>query len=170
MTKLLKVFVLLTLLNTLPFQSAFANERQDFSAGIVLGSPSALTAKYWFNNKEAFDVGLAFSSNDYFLLYSDYLIHYPDLLNKRNKFLSRVQPYLGIGGVFVSTTKDRTDERGYYGKKSGSLGLGIRIPFGAEWRPSELPIGVFLELAPGMSVIPATDGYFQIGLGIRYYF
>ena len=50
--------------------------------------------------------------------------------------------------------------------KSGPFGLG----FGIEWRPVLLPLGVFFEIVPGISVIPEIGFFGNGGLGLRYFF
>lgn len=139
-------------------------------AGIILGSPTGITGKFWMDGRVAYDAGISFSTGDYILVYGDYLYHYPGSFKGNNQFLMNVTPYLGIGGVFALTTADRSNNDRIYGKRSGAFGLGIRVPFGAEWRPGKPPLGIFLELAPGISVAPATDILIMGGLGIRYYF
>lgn len=141
-----------------------------FGIGIILGAPSALTAKHWIDQRSAIDGGLAFSLNEYFLFYSDYLHHFPGLFKSKDRFVSELAPYFGVGGLIAFTTSGRSRDDRYLGRSTGSLGLGVRIPLGIEWRPSDPHLGVFLELAPGLSVIPETLGLFQGGIGIRYYF
>ena len=68
------------------------------------------------------------------------------------------------------TTGDRTDDYGIRGRRSGALGLGVRVPFGVEWKVADPPIGVFVEVVPVIAIVPQTTGIFQAGLGIRYYF
>lgn len=141
-----------------------------FGAGIILGSPTALSGKYWMDGHAAIDIGLAFAMRDYVLFYGDYLFHYPWALGGRDRFVSQLSPYLGIGGILASTTTDRGFYDRYFGNRSGSIGLGVRVPLGIEWKSMRPSIGVFLELVPGIIVIPGTGFLFQGGFGIRYYF
>jgi hypothetical protein len=138
-------------------------------AGIILGNPSAVTAKYFMDDQAAIDGGLSFDLDDYVLLYGDYLYHYPELFAK-TEIVNILVPYFGVGGVFVITTDNRRDDKGYLGNDSGSFGLAVRIPIGVEWKPKKPTIGVFAELAPGLAIIPDMDGFVQGGVGIRYYF
>lgn len=77
---------------------------------------------------------------------------------------------MGVGGLLVVTNRDYNKDDRFLGKKSGSVGLGVRVPVGVEWQPGRPPLGVYLELVPGMAIIPKTDAFFQGGIGIRYYF
>jgi hypothetical protein len=147
-----------------------ATASSNVGAGIILGSPTGLTAKTWKDNHVAYDAGLAFSVSDYILVYGDYLFHYPGSIKQGNVFISELIPYIGFGGVFVITNRDRANNDKFYGKKSGSFGAGIRVPLGLEWKPGKPPLGVFGEIVPGISVAPATDILIMGGIGIRYYF
>jgi hypothetical protein len=115
-------------------------------------------------------MGFALRSNDHMLFLADYLLHYPGTFQTENRFFKRLTPYFGVGGLIAFTTGSRNDHDNYLGKANGSVGFAVRVPFGAEWRPTRPPLGVFLELAPGVSVVPETSTLFQLGLGIRYYF
>ena len=143
---------------------------RNFGLGAILGSPTAITAKHWANNRDAFDAGVSFALYDYFLIYGDYLYHFAGALGSRTKVAAALYPYVGIGGLVVFTTKDRGNDEHFLGRRSGTVGLGMRIPLGIEWRPGHPPLGVYFELAPGISIIPATSAFIQGGIGIRYYF
>jgi hypothetical protein len=163
----MKNWIFVFLLLALPTSSAFANK---LGAGFFIGEPTSLTMKYWTSSTQAVDAGLAFSLSDYFLIYADYLTHYPQMIPKKNQFLSQLEFYIGVGGLLVVTNKDYSKDDRYLGKKSGSVGFGVRVPVGVEWQPANPPLGIYLELVPGMSIIPKTDAFFQGGVGIRYYF
>ncbi len=143
---------------------------QNFGLGILLGSPTAITGKYWLDNQAAIDGGLAFSFSNYVLVYADYLFHYPRPFNHAGEFFSELSFYLGAGGNLVITTSDRSSSDAYLGKKSGSVGLGVRAPFGLEWMPTKPTLGFFAEIVPGISVVPSTSVLVQGGFGARYYF
>lgn len=126
----------------------------DFGAGIVLGEPTGLTAKLWVGERTAVDAAVAwsFSEEDALYLHANYLYHFfhenPDL----PKALSA---YVGAGGkiVFRSDTE-----------------LGIRVPVGLSYQLEQVPIEVFLEVAPGVLLVPDTDADIGAGIGVRYYF
>lgn len=143
---------------------------QGLGAGFVLGNPSALSAKLWTDSRTAFDAALAFSVSDYVLVHVNYLKHFPGFFKTKNPYVNRFVPYLGGGLVFVIAQKDRSSGDGFVGKKSGAFGLGIRMPLGIEWLIQEVPLGVYLEAAPGLALTPSTSGFIQGGLGVRYYF
>lgn len=138
--------------------------------GVVIGVPTAVTGKFFLDQRNAIDAGLALSFNETFLVYGDYLMHFRGAFGRKNAFLTQTTPYLGFGGLFAFTTTNSTSESGYRGKGNGAFGIAVRIPFGAEWRLPDPSLGVFVELVPGISLFPQTTSIFQGGVGIRYYF
>ena len=140
--------------------------------GVILGEPTGFTGKYWFTSKRAMDFGIAFSFGNYVLFYADYLFQFPGAfrLNTGEKFFSDLVPYVGIGAVVLIATSSPGANRAYFGSRSGAVGLGIRVPLGVEWVPGEPPLGVFLEIAPGMGFFPGTYAFIEGGIGIRFYF
>ncbi len=136
--------------------------------GIILGEPSALNLKYDQSPNDAFDLGLAFNFDRWVLVYGDYQYKFANVIRPA----PQLTPYLGLGVVIVASNKSIEDTRGtrYFDSSASSkFALGVRVPIGIEWRP-DAPIGIFAEIAPGLAVIPSTVGFFQGGIGIRYYF
>ncbi len=164
MNKLILIFVL-----TLSSLS-FAQSGRPTAVGIFLGNPTSLVGKHWISNKAAVQGGLAFDLSDYVLIYGDYLLHYPSAIRTSEPFLNSLIPYIGVGGVFVVTTDDRRKKDRYLDKDSGSVGLGFRLPLGLEWKGTDPSIGVYVEVSPGISVIPETSALFMGGVGARFYF
>jgi hypothetical protein len=140
-----------------------------FGLGIAIGDPSAITGKYWLSSSDALDFGISFNLDRYVLFYGDYLLHAWRLPGRAHE----LSPYIGIGGVIAfSSGSDHywIDDKYFPHRSSSSAAFGIRIPLGIEWRPSAAPIGVFLEIAPGLTIIPGTNSFFQGAIGIRWYF
>ena len=145
------------------------SEGGPFGLGIVLGDPSAITARYDFSSEKAIDGGLSFFSNDWVLVYVDGLYKFNDGFGHSHSFFAQTTPYIGAGAVIVSSSKSRHD-RYFSGSDSANFALGIRVPLGAEWKPTRVPVGVFAEVSPGLVIIPGTYGFLQAGIGARYYF
>ncbi len=144
-----------------------------FGLGIVLGDPSALTFKHELDQSRAIDGGVAFALSKWFLFYGDWLFHFRGALGQRSSFLAHTSPYLGIGGLMIiSNQSDFETRREKYFSDSSSTktAFGVRIPIGLEWRPAAAPIGVFIELVPGLGIIPSTSGFVQGGIGARFFF
>ena len=151
--------------------SAHATGGGPFGLGVILGEPTGFTGKYWQNNQEAIDFGLTWSFGSYFLVYGDYLWHWKGVINAKGQFFKDLHLYLGAGAVlFVGGDEARRNRRFFTDDGRSAVGIGARIPLGAEWKPGRPPFGVFLELVPGLGVIPSVYGFFQGGIGIRYYF
>jgi hypothetical protein len=134
-----------------PGLTVHAQERP-FGAGIVLGSPSGLTGKYWLRQARAIDGGLAWSErrDAQFLIYGDLLFHRFDLLDEERTAL-----YYGIGGHLVL---------------EGDAGLGVRVPLGITHLFRAEPIGIFLELIPVLRLAPETGFDVHGGIGASFYF
>ena len=152
MRKILPALALLAFLHS-PFSQAAQSgaHRPEgngvFGLGLILGEPTGISGNYWIRSDRSIDGALSFSFNDYFLIQSDYLFHFHGLFGTRESFTQHLEPYLGIGGtLFFSTNSARTSST--YFSDHGSVGFGVRIPFGAEWMIPSAPISVFFELAP----------------------
>lgn len=150
------------------FASASVSAR-NFGVGAILGSPTGLSAKYNLNNTYAIDGALAYGSHEV-VIYGDYLKHFPGIFGKHNEFVSSLKGYVGIGPMFVFADGDKDHGHHYVDDDDDSFAFGGRIPIGVEWTSDEIPLGVSLEIAPGMAVVPGTDAFMQGGLAIRYYF
>jgi len=166
------VFVLVSMAFT-PSSRADDNERlgdKPTGIGVVLGEPTGFTLKEWIAPRQAIDLGLAFSFDNYVSVYSDYLFHFPEAFGNSTAFLRSLQPYVGIGGeLFLSGNSNRAKTE-YYNSPGSSVGFAIRIPLGAECLVPGAPIGVFAELVPGVGIVPGTFSFLQGGVGARYYF
>jgi hypothetical protein len=144
-----------------------------FGLGIVIGEPTGLSAKYRMSPDQAIDAGLSFDISHWFLIWGDWLYHFPGAFGAKAPFLQQTTPYIGIGGLLVFSNRDEWETRHwrYFSETHSSrTAFGMRIPIGAEWKAPGIPLGVFLELVPGLVIIPATDGFFQAGIGARFYF
>jgi len=141
---------------------AFDSSRKT-GLGIVIGEPTGLSGKFWLDQAgqaNAVDVGFAYSFGEFGILMGNYLMHKPGFFGLGSEFAKNLVAYYGAGGVL------------YFGasKKRNSAGLGFRVPFGAEWLAPSDPIGVGLEVAPGVRLVPDTNLILHIGLTFRYYF
>lgn len=141
-----------------------------FGLGFVLGAPTALSGRYQLSEDRGLDLQFAFNSSDYVLLYGDYLIQFRNLFHAEEKFVEQLTPYLGVGPVLAFASKSDHPKNDYFNRTTDTLAFGVRVPFGIEWLWDRVPIGVGLELAPGVVVAPATEGFIQIGLTFHYYF
>ncbi|MBI1860022.1 MAG: hypothetical protein HYR96_03770 [Deltaproteobacteria bacterium] len=141
---------------------------REIGLGIILGSPSGLVGKMKISNNAAIDAGVTFFFGTVFLVYGDYLVHFPNVLAGQSQFSKELTPYVGLGAeaIFGSYWGSWALPYAY----NSTLGLGVRVPIGIEWRPHNPPIGMFVELAPGIGLLPGIYSYFRGGIGARYYF
>lgn len=146
------------------------NKAYQWGAGINVGTMTSLVVKRWTGSDRAMDFGLALSSQDYLLLYSDFLHHYRGYFGRRDSFLTHLYPYMGVGGILTVMSKNSENDQTFYPKKSGGIGLALRAPIGLEWTAPEMPMSTFIEGVPGISIMPKMEFFLQIGLGLRYLF
>lgn len=139
-------------------------EHTPFGLGLILGEPTGLTAKYWLASRWAIDAGVSYSFREYFHFYSDSIWHSHTLASQLADEFKDISLYWGIGAGLRIVSKGDPDE----GDARGNLM--VRLPLGLEWLPNDPSIGPFLELVPGMGLVPKTFFDFGGGIGIRYYF
>ncbi len=172
------LLVLAALLTTLTTSMAHAQRNSwgsggPFGLGIILGEPSAITARYNLDKVRAIDGGISFFYSRWTLLYIDGLYQFQGAFGRANSFFAQTTPYIGLGGVLVISDLPRREsrrERYFSDSDSTDLAFGLRIPLGAEWRAVTAPIGVFAEIAPGLTILPGTNSFIQLGIGARFYF
>jgi hypothetical protein len=127
-----------------------------FGAGLILGEPTGATLKFWFNETLAIDgaVGWSFHRETDLYLHSDVLWHKFDLIPVPE---GQLPLYFGVG----ARAKFRDDKDDRYG---------IRVPVGVSYIFEDIPVDVFLEVAPIIDFAPSTRGGFTAGVGARFWF
>jgi len=143
--------VLLQLFMVLPV----AAQSGAFGIGVMLGSPTGISAKKWLSRRTAFDAGAAwFLEDDPLLhLHADYLFHRSDL---DGLVEGRSYAYYGIGGRIKLENEDPL--------------FGVRIPFGVTYLFPDAPFDAFFELVPVFDLIPRTQIDLNASIGVRFYF
>lgn len=146
------IWIALILISPL-FLSAQGNPG-DFGAGIILGQPNGITAKWFKADGRAFDAAIAWSTgrNDRLHLHGDYLIHRFDMIDVDS---GKLPVYYGVGA------------RIGFGDE---VDLGLRIPLGIAYHFPNDPFELFFEIVPVLNLIPGTDFDANGGFGVRYYF
>ena len=122
--------------------------------GFTGGTNAGISLKNWISKEHAIqgDFAWDFGSGSMGIGVA-YLIHAIDLFQTRG---FKLPVYFGI--------------KGYAGISSAAVGLGIQVPVGLAWVPKDAPIDVFLQVEPGISIIPSTAFAGNGGVGIRYWF
>ena len=127
-----------------------------FGAGVMFGSPSGFSGKYWLNNNNAVDFGLGYSfidGHEKISLHADFLYHLEDVIDSPK----RMPLYYGFG----ARLKAQEDSGG---------SLGARGVIGITWLVDKEPLDVFLEFAPVFKLFPATELDLDASIGVRYFF
>ncbi len=125
-----------------------------FGAGLIFGLSSGISLKNWISREGAlqFDISWDFHWAAFGVGIA-YLFHNFKLITVKDSLLPL---YFGI--------------KGWLGLSSHSMALGVQVPIGIVWIPKEAPIDVFLQIEPGIGLIPSTGFAPNAGIGIRYYF
>jgi hypothetical protein len=122
-------------------------------AGIIIGEPTGLSAKSWLSQSDAIDLGVAWSlSHEWFHVHADYLRHVFDLIPVEE---GQLPLYFGIGA------------RVGFGR---DIIIGLRLPVGLDYMFDGFPLDIFLEIAPGLALLPDTKFDMGGGIGVRYWF
>jgi hypothetical protein len=124
--------------------------------GIMLGEPTGFSAKYWLNEDKAFDLGFAYSfirSGSALSLHADYIQHLFNVIHANIE----LPVYYGFGARIRASS----DTKGM---------LGARGVAGILFLERNIPLDVFLELAPVFNLFPETALYIDLAIGARYYF
>lgn len=124
--------------------------------GVILGEPTGVSFKHWVSQKSAIDAAFAWSfagRGDELHLHADYLWHTP--LKSADPAVRRTSFYIGVGG----RARFENDFR-----------VGVRVPIGLAHFIKDAPLDIFIEVAPILDLVPATDMSANGGIGLRYYF
>ena len=146
---LLLILIFLSLSN-----KGLAYEKNDFGLGIILGSPTGLSAKLWLSKSSAFDAAAAwsFSRKGRLQIHGDYLWHNFDLIEVEE---GSFPLYYGLG--FRLNFGDEVE-------------AGVRFPIGIEYLFSGAPFDIFVEVVPILQVIKKTDFEIDGAIGVRFFF
>jgi len=134
---------------------------RNLAIGAILGDPTALDLKLRFDTHNAVQVraGWTFADpyRDRVVLMADYVYHFP-IFYSQTREAGLLTPYLGIGGKIG------------FSERPDPVTVGARVPLGLAFMIREIPIEVFLEVVPGVHVVPSVDALVDAGLGARFYF
>jgi hypothetical protein len=139
---------------------------QNYGIGVIVGSPTGFTGKYFLARTSAIQInaGWSFVSDVKFHITGDYQFLFPGVIKgEEGVALRNVVPYFGIGGSFRAKTAEPPEP-----PDETDFCIGLRLGGGIEYLISRF--GVFLELYPVVNVIPSTDFDVEGGLGFRFYF
>lgn len=130
-------------------------EEGEFSLGIGAISPNGITAKYWTTDRVAIDIFGEWSINaKEYHAHTDILVHDFDKIQWED---SLIAVYYGVGAM----AKFREDK---------DTRVSVRVPIGVAYYLSEVPVELFGETAPRISVFPSTNFGLDVMIGARYRF
>jgi hypothetical protein len=149
-------------------------EGGNFGAGIILGSPTGLSFKYWVREREAVDAAVAASlfGSHGFRAHADYLWVVAVLSRDTTYDLGL---YAGAGGRVLHHERGKEHDPDLHLGARGSVGIVFDFSKGG------LPLDVFVEAAPILDFrfnddSREADGHgnlgaeLDLGLGVRYFF
>ncbi len=129
------------------------NERS-MEIGLMFGEPTGVSYKYYITDENAIDAGAAvsFIPDAVFQLNADFLRHYYHFANVGEGRL----PLVYGAGLAVQFREDTR--------------LGIRTPVGLTYIMQNLPLALFIDVAPRFDIVPDTEVSINAAVGIRYRF
>ena len=139
-------------------------EKGAIGVGLMIGLPTGITAKLYLEDDRAIQaaVGINFVSGGVHLQ-ADFVLH-PYILQDKEEFTMPV--YGGVGARFVQYREGRDGD--------SYLSIGARAVAGMLFDFKNIPLDVFLEIAPVLEYGFADDVGFELALdvggGARYYF
>jgi hypothetical protein len=147
----------------------------NFGLGIIIGSPTGLSAKYYLSEGKGHAIdaalGLATLGNHGIHVHVDYLWH-PLVLAREESF--DLAMYVGLGGRLLDHDRGRDFDDHFH--------VGARAPLGLvfDFLRGGVPIDVFVEVALVLDFIldddngrgdeDSIDLDLNAGIGARYYF
>ncbi len=141
--------------------NAYGPKEKRFGLGIVAGDPTGITGKGYLSNRLAVDAHVGWSLiEESFSIIGDVTYDFLQLPVQGSTNV-KIPFYVGVGG------KIGVDQAG---KNDGKTLFGIRVPIGLAFQWENHPIEVFIEIAPGIELIPETEFDLTGGIGARFYF
>lgn len=150
-----KLLTALVLVLAAAHQSSAFKPEDGFGVGFVLGTPSGLSLSLPLGSANAVNAVLGYNLGDAANLQvqGDYVWIRENVLPVES---GRISVYYGPG-AFAIVGRDAS-------------AAGIRAVVGIDYRFADVPVQTFLEVGPGINVIPDTEAELGAGLGVRYYF
>lgn len=141
-------------------------QSRDWGVGVRFGSPTALSIKHYTGNN-AIEGNIGSNISDRFIFQLHYLINNDISLTPNWKW------YYGFGGqVQIGDYHDHDDDyHNHHGHSHDNFDIGADGVFGTEYRFSDAPFSVFLDLNVFVEIVDdPLDIDLQGGIGVRYDF
>ncbi len=136
--------------------------------GIILGEPTGLCFKSWLSGTTAVEGGAAWSlgDNEGVYLFADYVLHSLNIVDDPSADLYGLMFTYGFGGKVRFYEKDNPPPQ----EDESKVIFGARIPLGLAYPFEGAPVDIFVQIVPGLDLIPDTDFEVAGGIGARLYF
>lgn len=147
---------------------------KSIGVGLELGAPTTINAKFMIAPNQGVVVGVGGGAwyDASLSLHADYLFHPLVLQFDDGSFSGYVGgglwTSLGLGGAGY-----RGPHYGYYqpyGPGPETVSAGARLPLGLTVAFNQVPVELFLEIVPALSLFPGFGAFGQGGVGARFYF
>lgn len=148
-----KIMWIAAILTTLQGTAFAAPSRGQFGAGVMVGDPVGLSARYWLASDRALQFGLG--DDDGILAFASHVWHVP--LVSRAKGPQPYMGYFGIGGQVADD--DGTNE----------TEVGVRPSAGINYWAAPA-VELFVELSPVLWLTKGDHMDLGGGVGVRFYF
>jgi hypothetical protein len=160
-----RVVLLFLLLAFMVTGSASADESHRFGIGVIIGSPTGLSAKLMLSQKMAIDaaVGEALIDGQGVQVHADFLLQPLSLYDEEDGVFS-LPLYFGAGLRFLDEMR---------ANQGNAAHLGFRVPVGIAFEFHHIPLDVFVEAALLIDFVHASgESVFGLnaGIGVRYWF
>jgi hypothetical protein len=140
----------------------FASDPEGVGVGVILGLPTGLSVSWRRDTPLWFDGAVAWSfETETFALHVDGLLDVATPTAYGNPDW-RFPIYVGAG-LRIRAGEGAVDEG------LNRAIVGVRIPVGMVFQHVGFPVEGFVELVPGVGIVPNTVGIFDIGVGFRIY-
>lgn len=138
---------------------AFAQaEVGDTGIGVVVGSPNGVTARHWLAEDRSIEGSAGWSlSKSRFQVNANYLWERNDLIEINGEPFS-----LFFGGGLSLRTKS--------GKNDNEVVFGPRVPVGLAYQFANPDLELFTQAALNVGIIPSSDLYLDLNVGLRFLF
>jgi len=137
-----------------------------FGLGLIIGSPTGISANYLLSESNSIASALAFDDDDIHF-HVDYLFRFPKSLPVDR---IRLGWYGGAGLKFRDHDHDDHKKNGNWHEHHDDGEFGPRGVAGLNYDFEKFPIEVFGEVSLVMYLIDETDMDLDFGIGGRYYF
>jgi hypothetical protein len=165
-----------------PARATEVGTSRTFGLGVQIGEPTGIVGKVFLGGSTAFDFGVGFlgygwegrcqapdghwyncHGHDAYVRDRGYISAHADFLWEESFMANpfRLDWHAGVGARFIAW-----NDWAYQ-----ATALLARVPLGLDFafrRPAWLE--AYIEVAPGLMLIPAVDLWFDIGIGARAYF